>query len=175
MPPAAVMLELLAMSDPLPGAVERPARVAADVDSARSFAVRTSQREGITNAARAELDEILRPIHTGATPHATMVTSYLERGSGVNGKPRHIFMIGDYVDSAKGYAQSFVHVPVDSAREFRRLIDHADLTGDGVDEIVLEGWRTGSDSFLIFLQYRAGHWREVARGATSWCADARKS
>jgi hypothetical protein len=72
--------------------------------------------------------------------------------------------------------QSYTHVPAprDSAREYRRLIDHLDLTGDGVDEIVLEGWRTGSDSYLIFLQYRDGHWREIARSATSWCADVKK-
>jgi hypothetical protein len=172
LPAAAVMLEMLAMSDPLPSSPQRPAIVPADVDSARAAAVRLSQRAGITNAVRAELDEILRPIHTGATTHATLVTSYLERGSGVNGKPRHVFMIADYQDSAQVYAQSFIHVPLDSAREFRRLIDHVDLTGDGVDEIVLEGWRMSGDSFLIFLKFGAGRWREVARGATSWCADA---
>jgi hypothetical protein len=65
-------------------------------------------------------------------------------------------------------------VPQDTVREYRRLIDHLDLTGDGVDEIVLEGWHTGSDSFLVFLHYHDGHWREIARGATSWCGDPPK-
>ncbi len=173
-PGAAVMLEMLAMSDPLPTGVARPALLPADTDSARAVAIRVAQHEGLTNAARAELDEVLNPFYTGVTPHPTMVGSYLERGSGLNGRPRHVFMIADWLDSAQGYVQTFIHVPQDSAREFRRLIDHVDLTGDGVDEIVLEGWRTGSDSFLIFLQYRGGHWREVARGATSWCADGVK-
>ena len=104
-----------------------------------------------------------------------MIGSYLEEsGSGVNGKPRHVFLIGDYSDDAKGYVQSFVHVPQADTREYRRLIDHLDITGDGVDEIVLEGWQTGGDSFLVFLGYQGGHWRELARSATSWCADAVK-
>ena len=170
-PNAAVMLEMLAVSDPFPTAAPRPALVPADMDSARAVAVRIAQHEGLTNAARAELDEVINAFHTGATAHPTMVGSYLERGSGLTGKPRHVFMIGDWQDAAQSYAQSFIHVPADTGREFRRLIDHADLTGDGVDEIVLEGWKTGSDSYLIFLQYKGGRWREVARGATSWCAD----
>ena len=173
-PISAVMLELLATSAPLPAAPVRPAPTKADSDSAAALATRVGQREGLTNAARSELDEVLSVLPTGATTHPTLIGSYMERGSGVNGKPRHVFIMGDYSDSAKGYVQSFVHVPADSLREFRRLIDHADLTGDGVDEVVLEGWRNGGDSFLVFMQYRNGHWREIARGATSWCADPGK-
>ena len=173
-PTSAVMLELLATSDPLPVSPVRPAPTKADSDSASALAIRVGQHEGLTNTARTELDEVLSVLPTGATTHPTLVASFMERGSGVNGKPRHVFIIGDFSDSTKKYVQSFVHVPVDSMREFRRLIDHADLTGDGIDEVVLEGWRNGGDSFLIFLQYRNGHWREVARGATSWCADPGK-
>jgi hypothetical protein len=172
--PPNVMLELLATSDPLPVAPPHPAQVPADIDSTRALATRVSQHEGLTNNARAELDEVLGSFYTGATLHPTLVGSYLERGSGLNGKPRHVFVIGDFVDSTHAYAQSFTFVPQDTVREYRRLIDHLDLTGDGIDEIVLEGWHTGSDSFLLFLQYHDGHWREVARGATSWCGDLPK-
>ena len=174
-PISAVMLELLATSEPIVGAAVRPPPTAAETDSAAALTVRIAQHEGFTNTARSELDEVLMAIPTGATGHPTLVGSYMERGSGLNGKPRHVFVMGDYSDSTKSYVQSYVHVPVDSLREFRRLIDHADLTGDGVDEIVLEGWRNGGDSFLVFMQYKAGHWREIARGATSWCADQKKS
>ena len=172
---SAVMVELLATSDALPVAPPRPAPLPAETDSARALTIRVAQHEGLTSTARGELDEVLNTFATGATPHATVTGSYLERGSGVTGKPRHVFVIGDLVDSTKGYVQTFVHVPSDSTREFRRLIDHVDLTGDGVDEIVLEGWRNGSDSFLVFLQYKDGHWREIARGATSWCDDRKRS
>jgi hypothetical protein len=170
-PTSAVMLELLATSDPLPPTNSRPAPTKADSDSAAALAFRVGQHEGLTNTARSELDLVLSVLPTGATSHPTLVGSYMERGSGVNGRPRHVFIMGDYSDSTKSYRQSFVHVPTDSLREFRRLIDHVDLTGDGVDEVVLEGWRKGSDSFLIFLQYHDGLWREAARGATSWCGD----
>jgi hypothetical protein len=174
-PRSAVMLELLATSDPLLAAPVRPAIVLADSDSANALAIRVGQKEGLTSSARSELDLVTSAIATGATNHPTLAISYLERGSGVNGKPRHVFAIGDYSDSTQSYVPSLVHVPGDSAREFRRLIDHMDVTGDGVDEIVLEGWRTGNDSFLVFLQYKEGHWREVARGATSWCADGSRT
>jgi hypothetical protein len=172
--PANVMIELLATSDPMAVEPPRPKQVPADIDTARALATRVAQHEGLTNAARSELDEVLSSFYTGVTPHPTVVGSYLERGSGLNGKPRHVFVIGDYVEDAKGYVQSFAHVPHADAREYRRLIDHLDLTGDGVDEIVLEGWHTGGDSYLVFLQYHGGHWREVARSATSWCADPAK-
>ena len=143
-------------------------------DSAAALAIRIGQHEGLTNTARSELNQVLTVLPTGTTSRATLLASYMEKGSGVNGKPRHVFILGDYSDSTKSYVQSYVHVPGDTAREFRRLIDHADLTGDGVDEIVLEGWRNGGDSYLVFMQYRIGRWREVARGATSWCADPQK-
>lgn len=168
---SAVMLELIATSDALPLAPPRAAIVPADVDSARALTARIAQHEGLTNSARGELDLVVNAIQTGATTHPTLVGSYLEHGSGVLGKPRHVFAIGDFADAQQHYGQSFVHVPADTAREFRRYIDHLDLTGDGVDEIVLEGWRTGGDSYLVFMQYKDGHWREVARGANNWCAD----
>ncbi|CAN5510642.1 hypothetical protein BH09GEM1_BH09GEM1_16570 [soil metagenome] len=167
----AVMLELLATSDSLTSSRPAQAITKADDDSASASLVRIGQHVGLTTSARSELDVQSRALITGATAHPTLFGSYMERGSGVNGKPRHLFAMSDYSDSAKAYVRSFVHVPADSAREFRRLIDHLDLTGDGVDEVVLEGWRLGSDSFLVILQYSNGQWREVARGATSWCAD----
>ena len=168
---SAVMLELISTSDPLAPAPPRGATTEADADSARVLTARIAQHEGLTNAARGELSLIVNAIQTGATAHPTLVGSYLERGSGVTGKPRHVLAIGDYTEATRSYTQSFVHVPGDTAREFRRFIDHVDLTGDGIDEIVLEGWRTGGDSFLVFMQYKDNHWREVARGANNWCAD----
>ena len=170
-PVNALSLELLATSDSLTST--RPAMVItkADRDSADAVLVRIGQHEGLTTTARAELDVQSQALATGVTSHPTLIGSYMERGSGVNGKPRHLFAIADYSDSLQAYVNSFVHVPGDSTREFRRLIDHVDLTGDGVDEIVLEGWHLGSDSFLVILRYANGHWHELARGASSWCAD----
>lgn len=167
-----VMLERIATSDPLTLPMERgPARPSA-TDSARAVAFRVSQREGITRNARASLDLAVSAINTGATGWPTLVASYMERGGGIQGRPRHLFVLADSGSGA--YAPTFIHSADDSLPEFRRFIDHADITGDGVDELLLEGWQNGGDSFLLFLRFTNGRWREMARGETSWCADAKK-
>jgi hypothetical protein len=168
-----VMIELFATSDPLLAPPQRPVVTKADLDSATAFGAIAAHREGLTDKARAELDEVLKVIPTGATQHPTLVASYLEKGSGLTGRPRHVFAIGDFVEAQNGYATTFTHVPGDSAREFRRYLDHLDLTGDGVDEIILEGWQKEGDSYLVILRYQNGRWRETMRTQTSWCDDAR--
>jgi hypothetical protein len=168
-PDGMVMYEMLATSDPIAAPPKRSIPVAADRDSAASFGAIAAHREGLTNKARGELDEVLQVIPTGATAHPTLVAAYMEKGSGLTGKPRHVFVIGDYSDERKAYVTSFAHVPGDSAREFRRYIDHLDLTGDGVDEILLEGWQKEGDSYFVILRFQDAHWREVMRTPTSWC------
>ena len=167
-----VMLERIATSEPLALRDDRaPARPSA-TDSARAVAFRVSQREGITRNARASLDLAVYAINTGATAWPTLVASYMERGGGIQGRPRHLFVLAD--SAAGAFAPTFIHSADDSLPEFRRFIDHADITGDGIDELLLEGWENGGDSFLLFLRFTNGRWREMARGETSWCADERK-
>jgi hypothetical protein len=172
-PDGLVTLELLATSDPLPSAGPRPHATAADLDSARAVVGRIAQREGLTAATRGELELTVSAIRTGVSSMPTLIGSYTERGGGTAAGARHLFVIADSVGSAS-YGASFVHSVGDSTPEFRRYIDHVDLTGDGVDEIVLEGWRAGGDSFLVIMKYGAGRWHEIARGANNWCADAPK-
>jgi len=170
-PEGIVMYELLATSEPVAPPPPRSAISPADRDSLKMFAARAAHKEGLTDKARGDLDEVLQALPTGATPHPTLVASYLEKGSGLTGKPRHVFALGDYNEAQHDYVTSFVHVPGDSIREFRRYIDHLDLTGDGVDEIVLEGWRKEGESYLVILRYQNAHWREVMRTKSSWCDD----
>jgi hypothetical protein len=167
-----VMLERIASSDPLVPPPVRPPIPKGTLDTAAALAVRLAQREGITKRSRAELDLAVNAISTGATSMPTLVASFMERGGGIGGNPRHLFILADSGDG--GYVSTFVHSADDSLPEFRRLIDHADITGDGVDELLLEGWKNGGDSYLLFLRYTNGKWREMARGATSWCADPKK-
>jgi len=167
-----VMLERIASSEPLAPAPVRPAVPKSAYDSADAIAVRVAQREGLTRMSRAELDLAVSAIQTGATAAPTLVASFMEHGGGVQSHPRHLFILAD--STAGGYAPSFVHSAGDSAPEFRRLIDHLDITGDGVDELLLEGWRHGGESYLLFLRYSDGKWREMARGTSSWCADPKK-
>jgi hypothetical protein len=168
----AVMLELIATSEPLAAFGTRDPVPPSALDSARAIAYRVAQHEGLTRNARAELDLAVSAISTGATRSPTLVASYMERGGGIQGHPRHLFLLADLTDH--GYEASFVHVADDSLPEFRRLIDHADVTGDGVDELLVEGWANGGESYLLFLRYVNGKWVEMARGETSWCADSKK-
>lgn len=166
-----VMLEMLATNVPLAPPPARPAPAAADADSASALAARAAQHQGLTRTERGDLDIVTRAIATGATAHPTLVASYMERGGGVGGKARHLFVLGDATPSG-AYATSFVHAASDTSPAFRRLVDHVDLTGDGVDEVILEAWRNDGDSYLVVLSFKNGRWLEVTRGATSWCADA---
>jgi hypothetical protein len=168
-----VMLERIATSDPLAPAAERDPVPPSAIDTAREIALRVSQHEGITRKARAGLDLAVFAIRTGATRAPTLVASFMERGGGIQGHPRHLFILAD--STAGGYAPTFVHSADDSLPEFRRYIDHADITGDGVDELLLEGWENGGDSFLLFLRYTNGKWREMARSETSWCGDPKRT
>ncbi|MES2179040.1 MAG: hypothetical protein V4550_14360 [Gemmatimonadota bacterium] len=170
-PEGQVMMEFLATSDPLTPAPTRAPTTSADLDSARSLAARVVQHEGFTAAQRLELEAVHFAVHTGATTHPTLIGSYIESGSGLTGTPRHVFLIGDYAESTHNYVQSLVHVPADSVREYYRFIDHLDLTDDGIDEIIVESSQKGGNSYLLFLQFRDGHWREIARGPASWCED----
>jgi hypothetical protein len=167
-----VMLERIATSEPLAAPGMRPPISPSALDTARAIANRVAQQQGLTKNARAELDLAVFAIATGATNAPTLVASYMERGGGIHGHPRHLFVLAD--STAHGYAATFVHVAGDSLPEFRRLIDHADITGDGVDELLLEGWANGGQSYLLFLRWIDGKWEEMARGETSWCADPKK-
>ena len=172
-PTDVVTLELLGTSDPLPAPPAHPDVASAMLDSAREVMGRVAGREGLTASERADLEQTVTAFYTGATTQPTLVGSYSERGGGSGPGARHVFMLAD-VGTAGRYEPTFVHTAKDSVPEFRRLIDHADLTGDGVDEIVLEGWRSGGDTYLVVMKFAGGRWTEIARGATSWCADAPK-
>ena len=167
-----VMLERIATSEPLAPAPDRGPVSSSALDTARAIALKVSQREGITRNARARLDLAVFAIHAGATRAPTLIASYMERGGGIQGRPRHLFVLAD--STAAGYTPTFVHSADDSIPEFRRFIDHADINGDGVDELLLEGWENGGDSFLLFLRFTNGRWREMARGESTWCADPKQ-
>jgi hypothetical protein len=162
-------LDLIGTSDSVPPAT-RPALGGAEQDSARAFAERVAGKAALLPAARAEMDLSVRAMYTGTSGMPTLVASFLEKPSSAGLRPRQVFALGD--SAAAGYDVTFYHAPRDSTPEFRRLVDHLDLTGDGVDEVVLEGWTSGTDSYPIVLKFINGRWHELARGAGVWCADA---
>jgi hypothetical protein len=161
-------LDLIGTSDPVP-ATARAALTDADRDSARAMADQAAKRASLMPAARAEMDLSTDAMQTGVSGRPTLVVSFMEKPSSAGLRPRQVFALAD--STATGYAISFFHAPKDSTPEFRRLVDHVDLTGDGVDEVVLEGWKSGADSYPIILRFINGGWHELARGASTWCAD----
>ena len=161
-------LDLVGTSDPVPS-TPRVALTASDQDSARAMADRVAKRAGLLPAARAEMDLVVMALPTGVSGQPTLVASFMEKASSAGLRPRQVFALSD--SAAAGYAVSYFQASRDSTPEFHRLVDRVDLTGDGVDEIVLEGWKSGADSYPIVLKYVNGSWHELARGAASWCGD----
>jgi hypothetical protein len=145
---------------PIKGLDARARRVAFDV--ARSAGIDSS-------ALRPSAFHYIA-INTGATKSPTLVASFLDpESSDRNESTAHVFALAD--DAGGGYQPTFRHTAsgmVGSA-EFRRYIDHLDLNGDGVDEIVLEGWQFAGETFVSVLGYANGEWSEVFRGRSSWC------
>jgi hypothetical protein len=172
--PTSASIELLGTSDPLPGQSSHTPIEKADEDSARAVAARTGPLGGLTASDQADMDLTVRAIRTGATAKPTLIAGFMERGGGGTGRQRHLFVIADADGTRGGYAPTFTHTGRDSIPELLRLIDHADITGEGVDEIILEGWRVGGDSYLVIMGYQNGRWHELARGANNWCADPPK-
>jgi hypothetical protein len=87
----------------------------------------------------------------------------------------HLFFIAE-MDSTGHYRATYLHRvngPLETAA-FRRYSDHADITGDGIDEIVLEGWQYRGDTFMLVLAYSGGDWTEVFRSRPNWCLDERR-
>lgn len=145
--------------------------------AARALGAAVGEAAGISRNALNNLDFRAVSIMAGTTGSPTIVASYIDPSadmSGSSGKTAHVFAIGDR-DAAGGYQASFTHTVNGSAEsaEYRRFVDHLDVNGDGVDEIMLEGWGASGETFLSVLSYDSGRWRESYRARSSWCLDDR--
>ena len=113
---------------------------------------------------------------TGATPWPTLITSWIDSASSLANDPtarsRHIFLIADRGPDGE-YHVTYRHQTDKTLgeAEFRRFVDHLDVTGDGVEELILEGWRFGGKTWLSVLSYRGGRWEEIFRSRANWCLD----
>lgn len=110
----------------------------------------------------------------GSGRPAVIATALDKEGDADAGRSRvaHLFIVAE-ADAGGNYRITFSHAangPASSA-EYRRYIDHLDITGDGVDEIILEGWKTQGDTYLAILGRNEGVWSEIFRGRPSWCLD----
>jgi hypothetical protein len=82
-----------------------------------------------------------------------------------------VFVLAE--DSAGTPITSYRHTGSGESRTvtFHRVVNHADLDGDGVAEILLESWRYAGVPDLVLLKYREGRWRETFRVSMEWCVD----
>ena len=129
----------------------------------------------IGNEELADLDFHARWIHSGAgKERRTLLASYIDPSGGDAGPgaghSTNIFVLAE--DSAGVFNTSFKHTASGEARtvESMRLVNHADLDGDGVAEIIAEAWKYGAVPDLVLLKYREGRWRETFRVTLGWCA-----
>lgn len=173
-------IELMASSAELGSAAAKPpVNDPALVQAARSVAYTVGADASIQKSQLEPLNFRSVAIRTGATAEPTLIASFInEQADADAGSSRvvHVFALADK-NAAGAYAPSFSHAangPASTA-EYRRYVDHLDMTGDGVDEIALEGWKSGGDTFLTILGYQDGQWGEVYRGRPSWCLDVRDS
>jgi hypothetical protein len=172
-------VEFLALADTVTRQrVTRPPSRADLTRQARELAYEVGVPANITKGMLDSLDFRAIAVPTGASNSPTLIASFLdptaEEPSTHSGQMVHLFLVAER-DSTGHYRASYVHRvngPLATAA-FRRYSDHADLTGDGVDEIVLEGWQHRGDTFLLVVGFVNGEWREVFRSRTNWCLDER--
>jgi hypothetical protein len=121
------------------------------------------------------LDFIARMVITGATKEPTLLASFIDPQAGDlgpgKGHTSHILALFDKKDT--GYVATYRHVNSGDAKtvEFQRIIDHMDVDGDGIDEIILEAWHYAGTSDLVVLSFKADQWHEVLRSPSRWCLD----
>ena len=120
------------------------------------------------------LDFHARYLRTGAGPNGrTLLASYIDPNAGDlgPGAGNTAVILALAEDSAAVMNTSYQHALSGEARsvEFQRLLNFADLDGDGLSELVLETWRYAGIPDLAVLSYRDGRWRETFRVGLDWC------
>lgn len=76
-------------------------------------------------------------------------------------------------DSAGTFNTSYQHARVGEARsvDFRRVINYADLDGDGKAEILMEQWRYAAIPSLVLLKHNGIRWTDAFSVSAEWCTD----
>lgn len=169
------VVEMMATNATLPQA-ERMTLAEGQMPSVDRVLPASEDRKFVNSGVLAALDGRAIRIATGATPWPTLITSWLDSTSSIANDPtaptRHIFLIADRGPDGE-YHPTYRHQTEEplGAAEFRRYIDHLDVTGDGVDELILEGWRFGGKTWITVLGYKGGAWEEIFRSRANWCLD----
>ncbi|HEX3159537.1 MAG TPA: hypothetical protein VHQ45_13530 [Gemmatimonadaceae bacterium] len=174
-PPVGYMVELLA-SDAKFVTNKPHTRSGAyeSISKARAVVTTVADAAGISRSTLDALDFRAMAITTGATSDPTLVVSLVDpsQGGEQSTQATHLFVLADR--TGKTYMPSYSRIVRGSSAstQYRRLVDHLDLNGDGVDELLLEGWSSGRESYLLVLSFKDGRWEETYKGRSSWCIRA---
>ena len=178
-PPLGYMVEFLATDAALPTSPRRAVHAAGDADplvAARRIAAAAVEGFGMPLSSLEGLDLELSTVAAGTGDSPTLVISLMDPTSELAESDTtygvHVFAIADRVGGE--YIPTYARVvPANAPGQYRRYVDHLDLTGDGIDELVLEGWTGGQESSMLILQFQRNRWAEVFRGRSNWCLDER--
>jgi hypothetical protein len=168
-------VDLLASSADIAPPAAGPALTAEELKRlAREMGYRVGDGEGISRKAVDGLEFRSFGVFTGATDAPTVIASFIDAGSegGTDAQSRHIFVIADKKNGE--YAPTFSHAfsAASDNDEYRVYLNHLDLTGDGVQEILIEARQVGGGAAVAVLSYQNGGWSEVFRSRSGWCLDS---
>jgi hypothetical protein len=172
-------VEFIASSAPLMPHAPFTDKLPSDAEIAklgRAFGHEVGKKSAMDAAELDSLDFSARMIITGASASPTLLVSFVDPSAGDlgpgAGQTSHLFALADKQPDGS-YAPTYRHAVSGDAKtvEFQRLIDHIDVNGDGVDELILESWKYGAPNELVVLSFKAGQWHESLRVKQSWCLD----
>lgn len=173
-------VEYLASTTPLAQTVEPRISPVDARTVARTFANTIAAASDVGNEELSSLEFVARWLRTGAGPKKrTLLASFIDPNAGDAGPGAgHTVMLLALAeeDSTGALVSSYQHVSQGEGRtvDFQRLVNHVDLDGDGVDEIIVERWRYAAGAELAVLKYTDGKWSESFRHSENWCLDTRK-
>ncbi len=169
-------LEFLASSKPLTQGRDTRNAPGDARSRAKGLADSVAKAGGVGSEETDHLEFIARWLRTGAGPDGlTLLGSYIDPEAGDAGPgaghTSMVLMLAE--DSARTTRVTYQHVAAGESRtvEFQRLVNHADLDGDGVDEIILEVWRYAGVPELAILKRSGGRWAQAFRVSENWCLD----
>lgn len=171
-------IELIALSTPIAQRVDTRAVPAGPEAQGRTLANAIALAADIGPEDLAGLDFHARWLRTGVgATGRTLLSSYIDPNAGDlgpgAGNTSMVLVLAE--DSAGTLNASYQHALSGEARsvEFRRLVNYADLNGNGLTEMVMEVWRYAGIPSLAILSYRGGRWEETFQVSLDWCVDGR--
>ena len=168
-------VDLLASSATIASPTPGPVLPAAELERvAHELGYRVGESEGMSRKAVDNLEFRSFAVFTGATEAPTVIASFIDGGAegADEAQSRHIFVVGDRKGDG-AYSPTFSHAfaAATDNDEYRIYLNHLDLTGDGVQEILVEARQVGGGAAVAVLGYQNGGWVEVFRSRSGWCLD----